>query len=284
MARQVRLISHNCRDNDVADRELYNVGVDLSSEEEDEVGILSDVSLNEPDYPLHDDALISALYLGHSPMTGAATEQEKRSLTEVSLQVRQKDLQTEEEDVEKADERPEQSIAKLHEDEPLFLSTGGTFKLASKLTKEQRSVSATAVSPYDLQQGNGHNSISSAESATTERSLQRGKEKPDSLTTLSSYFVRGRGSLEAAIVSAIGLEKLTQLGRVGSVRITVGSLEIVPSFAKEILARQPEKKERVGKAGPSNIPLPIHSSRRCDLRTSYEATAMGSQSILLPFL
>lgn len=233
--------------------ELYGIGVDVSSEEEDELNILSDVSLDESDYPLHNDALLSALYLDQPPRSDAAMGPEKSDL--VSLQAGEKDLQMEERSAENPCEKSEKLV---DENEPSSPTKNETFKLSSKLTEEQQQSVAAAVLPSDPQEV--------SESVTSGNS-QRSKEKADSLTTLSSYFVKGQGSLEAAIVSAIGLEKLTRLGRVSSARITVGNLQIEPSFAKEILICQQEKK-RTSKSG-SSIPLPVQSTKRYSVHVHY---------------
>ena len=243
--------------------ELYGVGIDASSEEEDELNILSDVSLDESDYPLHNKVLLSALYFDQLTTTsGATAEQEGTDL--VSLQAREGDLQTEERKgiKEAGERRSEQLIVDDCENECSVSTKTEAFKLSSKLSEEQQDIAAaTDLPPGGTQQdGNGGPEKVSSVGSVTSDSSQRIKGKTDSLTALSSYFVKGQSSLEEAIVSAIGLEKLTQLGRVGSARITVGSLQIEPSFAKEILTQQQEKK-RAGKTG-SNVPLPIHSTKR----------------------
>ena len=249
-----------CRDNDGAGLELYGVGIDTSSEEEDELNILSDVSLDESDYPLHSEVLLSALYFDQPTTTsGATAEQEGTNL--VNLQAREGDLQTEE-GKEAGERRSEQLIVDSGENECSVPTKTEAFKLSSKLSEEQQDIAAaTDLLPSGTQKdGNGGPEKVSSVGSMTSDSSQRIKEKTDSLTALSSYFVKGQSSLEEAIVSAIGLEKLTQLGRVGSARITVGSLQIEPSFAKEILTQQQEKK-RAGKTD-SNVPLPIHSTKR----------------------
>ena len=238
------------------DLELYGVGVDMSSEEEDELNILSDVSLDESDYPLHNEALLSALYLDHPPTSGVASEQERGGL--VSLQAGQKDLQTKEKSVEAGEKSEQRVVVDVGENVPLIPSKNEVFKLSSKLAQEEQSVTDTAL-PSGTQGGSSPENVCHVGSVTSDHSQERSKEKVDSLTALSSYFIKGQSSVEAAIVSTIGLEKLTQLSRVGSARITVGSLQVEPSFAREILTRQQEKK-RTGKAG-TGLPLPINSTK-----------------------
>lgn len=224
------------RDDIGASLELYGVGVDVSSEEEDELNVLSDVSLDDSDYPLHNEALLSNL---------------------MNLQSGEDDHQTEGNSIQNAEEKPVDN----DENEHSVPTKNEPFKLSSKLSEEQQSVAAVTDSPGSPQQdGTGSEQVSSVRSVTSDSS-QRSKET-DSLTALSSYFVKGQSSLESAVVSAIGLEKLTQLGRVGSARITVGSLQVEPSFAEEILTQQQEKK-RAGKSG-SSIPMPLHSTKRYD--------------------
>ena len=259
----VPITSVVCRDNDGAGLELYGVGIDASSEEEDELNILSDVSLDESDYPLHSEVLLSALYFNQpTTISGATAEQEGTDL--VSLQAGEGDLQTEEGKgiTEAGERRSEQLIVDGGENECSVPTKTEAFKLSSKLSEEQQDITAaTDLPPSCTQQdGNGGPEKVSSVGSMTSDSSQRIKEKTDSLTALSSYFVKGQSSLEEAIVSAIGLEKLTQLGRVGLARITVGSLQIELSFAEEILTQQQEKK-RPGKTG-SNVPLPIHSTKR----------------------
>ena len=255
--------------------QLYGVGIDVSSEEEDELNILSDVSLDESDYPLHNEVLLSALYFNQPTVSGVAAEQERNNL--VSLQAGQKDIQTERKGVEEAGERSEQLAVDVDENEPSVPTKSEPFKVLSKLSEEQQSVTAASDLPSGTQEGNGPEQVSSVGSMTSDSS-QRSKEKIESLTALSSYFVKGQSSLEAAIVSAIGLEKLTQLGRVGSARITVGSLQIEASFAKEVLTQQQENK-RAGKTG-SSIPLPIHSTKRYKLYQYRAFKSLGTKRAL----
>ena len=244
--------------------ELYGIGVDVSSEEEDELNILSDVSLDDFDYPLHNEALLSALCLDQPPRNDVTTGQEKNNL--VSIHAGESGLQTEEKSTENPCGKLEQLIVGVDKNEPSVPTKNEPFMLSSKLTEEQQSIAA-AVLPSDSQEG--------SESVTSGCS-QRSKEKTDSLTTLSSYFAKGQSSLEAVIVSAIGLEKLTRLGRVSSACITVGSLQIDPSFARDILTRQQEKK-KTSKAG-SSIPLPVHSTKRYSV--CYIFKSLGTKQTL----
>ena len=259
----VPITSLVCRDNDGAGLELYGVGIDVSSEEEDELNILSDVSLDESDYPLRNEVLLSALYFDQPTMTsGITAEQEGTDL--MSLQAGEGDLQAEEgKGVEEAGERrSEWLIIDGDENECSVPTKSEPFKLSSKLSEEQPGIAAaTDLPPSGTQQdGNGGPEKVPSVGLMTSDSSQRSKKKTDSLTALSSYFVKGQSSLEAAIVSAIGLEKLTQLGRVGLARITVGSLQMEPSFTEEILTQQQERK-REGK-NSSSAPLPIYSTKR----------------------
>lgn len=243
------------RDDIGASLELYGVGVDVSSEEEDELNVLSDVSLDDSDYPLHNEALQSALYFDRPTASGVTAEQEETNL--MNLQSGEDDHQTKGNGIQNAEEKPVDN----DENEHSVPTKNEPFKLSSKLSEEQQSIAAVTDSPGSPQQdGTGSEQVSSVRSVTSDSS-QRSKET-DSLTALSSYFVKGQSSLESAVVSAIGLEKLTQLGRVGSARITVGSLQVEPSFAEEILTQQQEKK-RAGKSG-SSIPMPLHSTKRYD--------------------
>ena len=246
------------RDDIGASLELYGVGVDVSSEEEDELNVLSDVSLDDSDYPLHNEALLSALYFDRPTASDVTAEQEETNL--MNLQSGEDDHQTEGNSIQNAEEKPVDN----DENEHSVPTKSEPFKLSSKLSEEQQSVAAVTDSPGSPRQdGTGSEQVSSVRSVTSDSS-QRSKEKTktDSLTALSSYFVKGQSSLESAVVSAIGLEKLTQLGRVGSACITVGSLQVEPSFAEEILTQQQEKK-RAGKSG-SSIPMPLHSTKRYD--------------------
>jgi hypothetical protein len=249
-----------CRDDDdEAGLGVYGVGIDVSSEEEDELNILSDVSLDESDYPLHNEALLSALYFDQPTTSGITAAVEQEGSTDLaSLHAGEGDLQTVgKKGAEEGGERSEQPVVDVDEKECSIPTKNEPFKLSSKLNEEQQS---TDILPSGTQQdGNGPDQVSSVGSVISDSS-QRSKEKTDSLTALSSYFIKGQSSLEAAIVSAIGIEKLTRLGRVGSARITVGSLQIEPSFAEEMLTQQQETK-RMSKAG-SSIPLPIHSTKR----------------------
>ena len=245
--------------------DLMACGVDINTSSEEDYDILDDVSLDESDYPLHSEALLSALYsLDHPQSTGGEADHHSHPhpIGSGLLDKPEKDVQMNLQE-EKEDERAKSGIDK--NGHPIPAKTEPP-KLSSKLSSLGQSVTTTAV-PTGFQKG-GENMqergrsdvVSNVGGSVTSSRGQRNKEKTDSLTTLSSYFVKGRGSLEAAIVSAIGLERLTQLGRVGSARITIDSLQIDPSSAQQILTHHREKK-KTGQDG-SNIPVPTNSSKR----------------------
>lgn len=262
------------RDDDGAGLELYGVGVDVSSEEEDELNLLSDVSLDESDYPLHNEGLLSALYFDQPTTSGVTAEKEGANLA--SLQAGEDNLPIEGKGVMNTKEKVDQLVVDNNDGSEHSVPTKNEpFRLSSKLSEEQDGVAATKDLSSGPRDGNGPEQVSSVGSG----SPQRSKEKTDSLTALSSYFTKGQSSLEAAMVSAIGLEKLTQLGRVGSARITVGSLQIEPSFAEEILTQQQEKK-RMGKT-VSSIPLPVHSIKRYDAHLYHRSGNFVVRSFLL---
>ena len=114
------------RDNDGVGLELCGVGiVDMSSEEEDELNILSDVSLDESAYLLHNEAaLLSTLSLGHPPSSGVAPEQ--------GLQAGQKDVQTERKNIEAGEKSEQQLVVDVDGNEPSIPSRNEAFKLSSK--------------------------------------------------------------------------------------------------------------------------------------------------------
>lgn len=227
------------------DLEFHGVGVDVSSEEEEEDLIISsDVSLDESDIPLHSDILLSAEQSQDGPASGVDPESEGSGL--VGLKV---------------GARPAQVI--IDERQATVPAEFEPSKLSSKLSHQQN-VASTSL-PSDSQTRDEPAKASRVGSAASSHD-RLGKVKTDSLTTLSSYLAKDHNSLETAIVSAIGLEKLTQLGRVGSARITMGSLKLEPSFIRQILTQHTEK--RVGKAH-SSILLPTHSTKRCGDITTY---------------
>ena len=226
---------------------LCSTGIDINTSSEEEYGmdnILSDISLDESDYPLHDAALLSALYSldGTQPTSGSGGGHKSERQRMVSFNKEEE----EEEDGVKTEEVVGDKINSSVSDKD------ESQKLSSKLSRERR-VKDAALSVGGLEDGGADKVTTAVEPVSPSHSHQT-KAKTDSLTTLSSYFVKGQSSLETAIVSAVGLEKLTQLGRVSSVRLTVDSLKIEPSFAKQILTQNRGKKSTF-KAGPS-VPIP----------------------------
>ena len=244
-------------------------GVDINTSSEEDCDISGDVSLDESDYPLHNEVLLSALYsLDHPECTGGGAEHHDHSHPPdggVHLDKPETDdvmnLQEEE-----GGGRAKSEQLKIDKDASPFPANTKPPKLSSKLFSQRQTVAAMAVPSVSqegggkMQEEDGSDMVSNVGGSVTSSCGQKSKEKTDSLATLSSYFVKGQGSLEAAIVSAIGLERLTQLGRVGSARITIDSLQIGPSFAQQILTHHRLKK-KTGQAG-SNIPVPTNSSKR----------------------
>ena len=250
--------------------DLLACGIDINTNSDEDCHISSDVSSDESDYPLHNEALLSALYSLNNPhpASGEVNGLNHPKLSGVSVNLYEPDshhltsLQEERGEIgEKASK-----VAMVTEDQSSTAADKKPPKLSSKLSSLEQAVIATAVSGVSqesddmFRKGVEPDKDSNASSSVASTHGQGDKAKPDSLATLSSYFVKGQGSLESAMVSAIGLEKLTQLGRVGSARITVGSLKIDPSFAQQVLTQRRETK-RNGQAG-SNIPLPSHSTKR----------------------
>ena len=78
--------------------------------------------------------------------------------------------------------------------------------------------------------------------------------RTDSLSTLSSFMGRHDKSLESAILSLIGMEKLTKLGRVSSARVRIERLHVDHSAIEDIYAIQRKKKTA------SKLPLPVQLS------------------------
>lgn len=238
-----------------ADLKVCGIDVEISSEEEYDVNdVLSDVSLDESDYPLHNEQLLSALYsLGppHSTTDGVCPEDEGECLVNVEEQ-EEKRATTEQSEINKSP-----PLVPPPKTEPP--------KLASKLSKKQQQSTPAMTGATHAPNREGELSepdmVSNVESVTLTHS-QQSKVKTDSLTKLSAYFVKGQSALETEIVSAIGLERLTQLGRVGSARLTVASVQMEPSFARQILTQHRERKKKTVHAIGSNVPLPSHSTKR----------------------
>ena len=78
--------------------------------------------------------------------------------------------------------------------------------------------------------------------------------RTDSLSTLSSFMGRHDKSLESAILSLIGMEKLTKLGRVSSARVRIERLHVDHSAIDSVYAIQRKKK------AASKLPLPVQQS------------------------
>ena len=78
--------------------------------------------------------------------------------------------------------------------------------------------------------------------------------RTDSLSTLSSFMGRHDKSLESAILSLIGMEKLTKLGRVSSARVRIERLHVDHSAIESIYAIQQKKKTA------SKLPLSVQLS------------------------
>ena len=244
--------------------DLMACGIDMNTSSEEEYDILGDVSLDESDYPLHNEVLLSALYSVDRPQStgGKVDHHNHPHLTGGDVlfdKPETDDLQ------EKEEERAKSGVD--NDAQPLLAKTEPP-KLSLKLSSQEQSIVTMAVPRVsqkgeDMQERDKSDVVSNVGGSVTSSRGQRSKEKADSLTTLSSYFVKGRSSLEATIVSAIGLERLTQLGRVGSARITLDSLQIDPSLAQQILTHHIEKK-RTSQLG-TNIPVPTSSSKRYSL-------------------
>ena len=248
-AATLSLLSANLKQADYCgggiDVNLCSTGIDINTSSEEEYGmdnILSDISLDESDYPLHDAALLSALYSLDTTQptsgSGGGHKPERQRMVSFDKEEEEDGVKTE----EVVGDKINSSVSDKDESQ----------KLSSKLSRERR-VKDAALSVGGLEEG-GADKVTTAVEPVSPSHTHQTKAKTDSLTTLSSYFVKGQSSLETAIVSAVGLEKLTHLGRVSSVRLTVDSLKIEPSFAKQILTQNRGKKSTF-KAG-SNVGIP----------------------------
>ena len=221
---------------------VHDLDVVLSSDEEH---ILSDVSLDESDYPLHNGALVSALHSLDQPPPATGTT-DNHGEPDLTKQGEEKMAKSEDSTV--SERQPS-----------LPTSSEGTTKLSSKLSQDTTVASVTCEQPRDT--GSEDKETSPGSVSSSHAHYQDSKTKTDSLTTLSSHFVKGQSSLEAAILSAIGLDRLTQLGRVGSARITIGDLRL-EAWHIRVMLTQHKEKTRVGKP-VSSIPPPAHSTKRC---------------------
>ena len=185
--------------------ELVCLGTSSGEEEDDIVMGVDDISLTEPDYPLHNkDLLARLLYEDHGehPTTPLCTDSSKDSgvaMLDNPPQVISVDAQPSQEST--ADDTLPQASPLHNEHANDFPSS----KLSSKLAQE---------------------------------ASQSG-------TTLSSYLGSGERSLESSIVRTLGMEKLTSLGRVSRARVCVESLEVEAGLVDQVLSqRESERNEK----------------------------------------
>ena len=74
-------------------------------------------------------------------------------------------------------------------------------------------------------------------------SHSKGSIKTDeSISSLASFFSSGQKSAESAVLRSIGIERLTRLGRVTSVRVIVERLKLETIGVKMVKSRQKNKK------------------------------------------
>lgn len=231
------------------DLDLDAVYVEVSSSEEGELGDDGDHSVSDSECG---DALLSALLLSEHPHPHTSTHphqthhednidsmtmdegRETNLLPQHKLHVAGPHIQ-----------KPETSkMVLLHEDDGVT---------PPQLSIDSRPVSKPATSPSSVNDDNG------APVQSNRVRGDRGGMKTDSMSTLSSHF-SGR-SLESAIVSSVGMERLTCLGRVTSARVSVDGLELDTSAVDDILASSRQKKKS-SKSGLKMASSQVESSTR----------------------
>ncbi len=179
----------------------------------------SDISMDESDYPLRDGSLLQQLLYSGEAVGGLTDKRsgEGLQMENVSPIVRPGE-----------DEScpPLPSRAETDESVPV---TGSGPPAQPSTAPDPTSKPLHVPSTASLTQG----SSAAASTGTT-----------DDWSSVSSLFGLKDRSLESAIVQAVGMEKLTRLGRVTSARVVVESLQLDPAALETIHSLQRRKKSR----------------------------------------
>ena len=132
---------------------------------------------------------------------------------------------------------------------------------AHPLTNAEVPDRSSAAEPHHLKPpisstspSNSHVSETAPSSQNRHSELESSSGRIDSWSTLS-FFGRQDRALESTILQAIGMEKLTRLGRVTSARVTVECLQLDPSAMENLPLMQKKKMA-------SKIPQPAVPSSR----------------------
>ena len=169
---------------------------------------VDDISLTEPDYPLHNkDLLARLLYEDHG-------------------------------------EPPTVDTTPLCTDSNKGNDTA-TLDNPPQVTSVDAEPSQKSATDDTLPQGSPLHNDHANDFPSSKLSSKLAQEASQSGTTLSSYLGSGERSLESSIVRALGMEKLTSMGRVSRARVCVESLEVETALMDQVLSqRQSERNDK----------------------------------------
>ncbi len=208
-----------------SERDLDHVGL---SSDEDEFGVdfmESDFSMNESDYPLRNESLLQKLlYSGETALTGLTSKQLRQKPDELQKEICSTSVRPGEDGSCPPLPSPPGTDGGLPVDttgQPPIPSTHPTGDPTSKPSQTPSTTSETLEG-------------SRATSTTT----------TNDWSSASSLFGLQDRTLESAIVQAVGMERLTRLGRVTSARVVVETLQLDPSALDTIHSLQRKKKGR----------------------------------------
>ncbi len=193
----------------------------MSSEEDEDdiVAGLDDISVVEPDYPLHNQHLLSRLLY----------ENDNEDLPNSAHS-----------------SKPFHKPVENEHQNDIGLSNRNVECLAAKQNLPSH-ISPDSEAPTQEV---------TASKLTSKLATKDPLSAGSSLTAFSSYLGSGERSLEGSIVRSLGLEKLTNLGRVSRARVAVESLEVEPGLVHKVLKERGSK----GTGKKSLIPLSQSSS------------------------
>lgn len=191
-----------------------------ASPSSDEDVIESDLSMNESDYPLRNESLLQKLLYSDQPPAGHANGKPYDVLEKAQV------------------EEPPPL-----EDDSTKAGSDGTVPVSTANGTPTQSITSTAViptskPPHEPPTTSATHTSSRAASTTTTNTT-------DDWSSISSLFGSQDRTLESAIVQAVGIEKLTRLGRVTSARVMIESLQLDPSALDRIHSLQRKTKGRI---------------------------------------
>lgn len=201
-----------------------------SDEEDGGLGTFDrELSVNESDYPLHDSSLLEKLLYSRTDHNASPSGQ--------PLPIGQKPPSDK---TQLSDWQPSAPEQRLPPSVPM--ATLSEPSLSDVHSREERQSSATPPPPATSR---GHEVTAHAE----EEELAA----TESWSSISSLFGGHSKALEAAILKAIGMERLTRLGRMTAARIVVDTLSLDLESVQKVHTLRSKKKARSATASASEL-------------------------------